>query len=85
MFFRRIQIRIVFVDRISFKKLIIIIIYVRCVQSYKKYRLFSLFKKCVKCIRVDKRYDFVISIVDFFDIDKILKKLKGEKLKIEKI
>ena len=83
MFFRKFQNHIVFVDRISFKKLIIMMICIRCVYSQKKCRFFLLFKKCTKCIRIDKRCNSTISMINFFDIDKVLEKLKREKSKIE--
>ena len=46
---------------------------------------FSLFKKCAKCICVNKRCNSTISMINFFDIDKIFEKLKREKSKIETI
>ena len=44
---------------------------------------FFLFKKYVKCIRIDKKYEFAIFKINFFDIDKIIIKLEKNELKIE--
>ena len=55
----------------------------RCARDQKKCRLFFLSRKCEKCIRVEKKYEFTKSMIHFDDIDKAMKKLKREKLKIE--
>ena len=85
MFFYKFHTRIVFVNCVAFKSVIAIIICFRCACAQKEYRLFFLFQKCSKCIRIDKQCDFAISIVNFSSINKILEKLKREKLKIETV
>ena len=42
---------------------------------------FFLFKKCAKCIRVNKKCEFAIFKINFFDIDKIMTRLEKKKLK----
>ena len=37
----------------------------------------------MKCIRVDKKYEFAMFKINFFDINRIMSKLKKKKLKIE--
>ena len=54
----------------------------RCVRNQKKCRFF-LFKKCAKYIRIDKKYEFAIFKINFFDIDKIITKFEKNELKIE--
>ena len=83
MFFYKFYTRTVFVNCVVFKNVVAIIICFRCVRIQKKCRLFFLFQKCSKCIRTNKRCDFTISIVNFFDIDKVFEKLKRKKLKIK--
>ena len=45
-----------------------------CVRNEKKY---------AKCIRIDKKYEFAILKVNFFDINQIMTKFEREKLKIK--
>ena len=54
----------------------------RYVRNRKKCRFF-LFKKYAKYIRVNKKYEFTIFKINFFDIDKIMTKLEKKKLKIK--
>ena len=61
------------------------IICVRCVRSQKKYCFSLLSQKCVEYICCNKRCNFAISIMNFLEIDKVLEKLKREKLKIETV
>ena len=83
MFLYRFYTRIVFVNRVVFKNVVAIIVCFRCVRAQKEYCLFFLFQKCLKCIRINKRCDFAMSVVNFFDIDKVFEKLKRKKLKIK--
>ena len=55
----------------------------RCARNWKKCRFSFLFRRCAKCIRVEKKCEFFESIVNFNDIDKFMRKLKREKLKIK--
>ena len=55
----------------------------RCVRNQKNVVFFSLFKKCAKCIRIDKKCEFAMLKINFFDIDKIITKFEKKKLKIE--
>ena len=43
----------------------------------------SFFKKCDECIRFNKKCELSQSIVNFDSIDRAMKNLKREKLKIE--
>ena len=85
MFFYRFHTCTVFINYVVFKNVIAIITCFRCIRAQKKCRLFSLFQKCLKYIRINKRYNFAMSIVNFSNIDKVFEKLKREKLKIEAV
>ena len=83
MFFIKSQIRLELYDRIVSKDLIAMMFCIRCVRNHKKCRFSILFRRCAKCVRVERKCEFFESIVNFNDIDKNMKKLKREKLKIE--
>ena len=82
MFFAKFQYRVNLYSRVSQKNFVVMMICFRCVRNQKKCRFF-LFKKCAKYIRIDKKYEFAIFKINFFDIDKIITKFEKNELKIE--
>ena len=83
MFFAKFQYRVNLYSYVSQKNFVVMIICFRYVRNQKKNVVFFWFKKCVKCIRVDKKYEFAIFKVNFFDIDKTMTKFEKNKLKIK--
>ena len=83
MFFFKSQARLVLVARVFKKKIDVMMFCTRCARDQKKCHLSFLSRKCEKCIRVEKKCEFTKSMIHFDNIDKTIKKLKREKLKIE--
>ena len=71
------------IDRVNKKDVIAMIACARCAMRQKKCRMSSLFKRCDECIRFNKKCELSQSIINFDLIDRAMKKLKREELKIE--
>ena len=60
------------------------IVYTRCALKQLKCKISSLSKRCLNCVSHDKdKCESFVFIVNFFVIDKIMKKLKREKIKLK--
>ena len=66
MFFVKFQCCVNLYFRMSQKNFVIIMICFRCVRN----------KKNAKCIRINKKYEFTMFKINFFDIDQIKTKLE---------
>ena len=71
------------IDRVNKKNVIAMIVCARCALRQKECRMSSFFKRCDECIRFNKKCEPSQSIINFDSIDRAMKKLKREKLKIE--
>ena len=71
------------INRVNKKSVIAMIACTRCAMRQKECRMSSFFKRCDECIRFNKKCESSQSIINFDSIDRVMKKLKREKLKIK--
>ena len=60
------------------------IICTRCASKQLKCKMSLLSKRCSNCVNHDEdKYESIIFIVNFFLVDRIMKKIKREKMKLK--
>ena len=71
--------------RVKFKNVVAMMSCQKCALRQTKCRLSFLFKKCVECIRTRKKCESIISMMNFYVIDRALAKLEKKEMKVKVI